>query len=315
MKGEKPGVKRTFNQLVLDSKGKIAQKSKSENVGAEKGKLIPTDTGIIVNDFLTQHFPDILDYDFTASMEEKFDQIAEGESNWNKEIAEFYNLFHPEVEKANDMRTEHKVGERILGNDPQTGEPVSVKIGRFGPIVQIGSADSENKPRFASLRKDQSVFEITLEEALKLFDLPREVGEFEGKPVIAAVGRFGPYLRHDGKFVSIPKTLSPTSISLEEAAELITAKREADNNKIVKTFDEEPEIKILNGRYGVYISRNKENFKIPKSVTSPAELTLEQVHEIIAEQKKRPRKPPNVPCAQRNHNPQSPLTVYATENI
>ena len=254
MKGEKPGVKRTFNQLVLDSKGKIAQKSKSENVGAEKGKLIPTDTGIIVNDFLTQHFPDILDYDFTASMEEKFDQIAEGESNWNKEIAEFYNLFHPEVEKANDMRTEHKVGERILGNDPQTGEPVSVKIGRFGPIVQIGSADSENKPRFASLRKDQSVFEITLEEALKLFDLPREVGEFEGKPVIAAVGRFGPYLRHDGKFVSIPKTLSPTSISLEEAAELITAKREADNNKIVKTFDEEPEIKILNGRYGGYIT-------------------------------------------------------------
>ena len=290
MKGEKPGVKRTFNQLVLDSKGKIAQKSKSENVGAEKGKLIPTDTGIIVNDFLTQHFPDILDYDFTASMEEKFDQIAEGESNWNKEIAEFYNLFHPEVEKANDMRTEHKVGERILGNDPQTGEPVSVKIGRFGPIVQIGSADSENKPRFASLRKDQSVFEITLEEALKLFDLPREVGDFEGKPVIAAVGRFGPYLRHDGKFVSIPKTLSPTSISLEEAAELITAKREADNNKIVKTFDEEPEIKILNGRYGVYISRNKENFKIPKSVTSPAELTLEQVHEIIAEQEKAPKK-------------------------
>ena len=290
MKGEKPGVKRTFNQLVLDSKGKIAQKSKSENVGAEKGKLIPTDTGIIVNDFLTKHFPDILDYDFTASMEEKFDQIAEGGSNWNNEIAEFYNLFHPEVEKANDMRTEHKVGERILGNDPQTGEPVSVKIGRFGPIVQIGSADSENKPRFASLRKDQSVFEITLEEALKLFDLPREVGEFEGKPVIAAVGRFGPYLRHDGKFVSIPKTLSPTSISLEEAAELITAKREADNNKIVKTFDEEPEIKILNGRYGVYISRDKENFKIPKSVTAPAELTLEQVHEIIAEQEKVPKK-------------------------
>lgn len=290
MKGEKPGVKRTFNQLVLDSKGKIAQKSKSENVGAEKGKLIPTDTGIIVNDFLTKHFPDILDYDFTASMEEKFDQIAEGGSNWNNEIAEFYNLFHPEVEKANDMRTEHKVGERILGNDPQTGEPVSVKIGRFGPIVQIGSADSENKPRFASLRKDQSVFEITLEEALKLFDLPREVGEFEGKPVIAAVGRFGPYLRHDGKFVSIPKTLSPTSISLEEAAELITAKREADNNKIVKTFDGEPEIKILNGRYGVYISRDKENFKIPKSVTAPAELTLEQVHEIIAEQEKVPKK-------------------------
>lgn len=290
MKGEKPGVKRSFNQLVLDADGEIAQKTKTENVGAEKGKLIPTDTGIIVNEFLTQHFPDILDYDFTASIEEKFDQIAEGESDWNQEIAEFYTLFHPEVEKANDMRTEHKIGERVLGNHPETGEPVSVKIGRFGPIAQIGSADSENKPRFASLRKDQSVFDLTLEEALKLFELPREVGEFEGKPVIAAVGRFGPYLRHDGKFVSIPKTISPTSISIEEAAELITAKREADNNKIVKSFDEEPDIKILNGRYGVYIAHNKDNYKIPKSVANPAELTLEEVREIMAEQEKTPKK-------------------------
>ncbi len=290
MKGEKPGVKRNFNQLVLDPKGKISSKTKTENVGAEKGKLIPTDTGIIVNEFLTQHFPDILDYDFTASMEEKFDQIAEGNSDWNREISQFYALFHPEVEKANEMRTEHKIGERVLGNDPQTGEPVSVKIGRFGPIVQIGSADSDTKPRFASLRKDQSVFDITLEEALKLFDLPREVGEFEGKPVVAAVGRFGPYLRHDGKFVSIPKTLSPTSISLEEAEELIKAKREADNNKIVKTFDEDADVQILNGRYGVYISYKKGNYKIPKSVTDPATLTLEQVREIIAEQDKAPKK-------------------------
>lgn len=290
VKGEKPGVKRSYNQLILDAKGKISQKTKSENVGAEKGKLIPTDTGIIVNEFLTEHFPDILDYDFTASMEEKFDQIAEGESNWNQEIGEFYNLFHPEVEKANDMHTEHKVGERVLGTDPQTGEPVSVKIGRFGPIVQIGSADSENKPRFASLRKDQSVFDITLEEALKLFDLPREVGEFEGKAVVAAIGRFGPYLRHDGKFVSIPKPLSPTSITIDEAIELINAKREADNNKIVKTFDEAPDIKILNGRYGVYIARGKENFKIPKAVASPADLTLEEVNEIIANQEKAPKK-------------------------
>ena len=188
------------------------------------------------------------------------------------------------------MRTEHKIGERVLGNHPETGEPVSVKIGRFGPIAQIGSADSENKPRFASLRKDQSVFDLTLEEALKLFELPREVGEFEGKPVIAAVGRFGPYLRHDGKFVSIPKTISPTSISIEEAAELITAKREADNNKIVKSFDEEPDIKILNGRYGVYIAHNKDNYKIPKSVANPAELTLEEVREIMAEQEKTPKK-------------------------
>ncbi|MDE6859249.1 MAG: type I DNA topoisomerase [Duncaniella sp.] len=290
MKGEKPGVKRNFNQLVLDAKCKIAEKTKTENVGAEKGKLIPTDTGIIVNEFLTKHFPDILDYDFTASMEEKFDQIAEGNSDWNREIADFYTLFHPEVEKAHDMHTEHKIGERILGNDPQTGEPVSVKIGRFGPIVQIGSADSETKPRFASLRKEQSVFDITLEEAMKLFELPREVGEFEGKPVVAAVGRFGPYLRHDGKFVSIPKNISPTSISLEEAEELIKAKREADNNKIVKTFDEDADVQILNGRYGVYISYKKGNYKIPKSVSDPAALTLEQVREIISEQDKAPKK-------------------------
>lgn len=290
VKGEKPGVKRSYNQLTLDVKGKITSKTKSENVGADKGKLIPTDTGIIVNEFLTQHFPDILDYDFTASMEEKFDQIAEGESDWNREISEFYQLFHPEVEKANEMRTEHKIGERMLGNDPQTGEPVSVKIGRFGPIVQIGSADSDTKPRFASIRKDQSVFDITLEDALKLFELPREVGEFEGEPIIAAVGRFGPYLRHAGKFVSIPKDLSPTSISIEEAEELIMAKRNADNNKIVKTFTEDPDVQILNGRYGVYISYKKGNYKIPKSVIQPADLTLEEVREIIAAQDKAPKK-------------------------
>lgn len=291
VKGEKPGEKRDFKVMTLKADGKITSSTKSENVGAEKGKLIPTDTGIIVNEFLTQHFPDILDYDFTADMEQKFDRIAEGESNWNQEIARFYGLFHPEVEKANELRTEHKIGERILGTDPATGEPVSVKIGRFGPIVQIGSTESKDKPRFASLRKDQSVFDIELAEALKLFDLPREVGEFEGKEVIAAVGRFGPYLRHDGKFVSIPKDLSPTSITIEEAAELITAKREADNNKVLKTFDEDPDVQILNGRYGVYIACKKNNYKIPKSVENPANLTLEQVRQLIEEQDKAPKRP------------------------
>lgn len=291
VKGEKPGEKRQFKTLVLGEKGKITSSDRSENVGAEKGKLIPTDTGIIVNEFLTRHFPDILDYDFTADMEQKFDRIAEGESNWNQEIARFYALFHPEVEKANDLHTEHKIGERILGNDPATGEPVSVKIGRFGPIVQIGSTDSKEKPRFASLRKDQSVFDIQLEDALKLFDLPREVGEFEGKPVTAAIGRFGPYLRHDGKFVSIPKDMSPTSITLEEAQELIKAKREADNNKVIKTFDEDPDLQILNGRYGVYISYKKNNYKIPKSVENPAELSIEEIRSLIDEQDKAPKRP------------------------
>ena len=291
MKGEKPGEKREYDVLTLKSDGKLTSTIKSENAGAEKGKLIPTDTGIIVNEFLTQHFPDILDYDFTAEMEEKFDRIAEGDSNWNNEIADFYKLFHPEVTKANEMRTEHKVGERILGSDPATGEPVSVKIGRFGPIVQIGSTESENKPRFASLRKDQSIMDITLEEALKLFDLPREVGTFEDKTVTAAVGRFGPYLRHDGKFVSIPKTLSPTTISIEEAIELILAKRTADNNKIVKTFDEDPDLQILNGRYGVYISYKKSNYKIPKTVTEPASLTYDEVKAIIETPESAPQKP------------------------
>ena len=194
------------------------------------------------------------------------------------------------MEKANEQRTEHKVGERMLGTDPATGEPVSVKIGRFGPIAQIGSTESEAKPRFASLRKDQSIMDITLEEALKLFDLPREVGTFEDKTVTAAVGRFGPYLRHDGKFVSIPKDLSPTTITLDEAIELIQAKRTADSNKTVKTFDEDPDLQILNGRYGVYISYNKANYKIPKTVTDPAALTYEEVKALIEQQEAAPKK-------------------------
>ena len=291
VKGEKQGEKRDYDVLTLKPGGKITSAVKSENTGSDKGKLIPTDTGIIVNEFLTQHFPDILDYDFTAEMEEKFDRIAEGNSNWNNEISDFYKLFHPEVTKANEMRTEHKVGERMLGTDPATGEPVSVKIGRFGPIVQIGSTDSDSKPRFASLRKDQSIMDITLEEALKLFDLPREVGSFEDKTVTAAIGRFGPYLRHDGKFVSIPKDLSPTSITLDEAIELILAKRAADSNKIVKTFPEDPDLQILNGRYGVYISFKKSNYKIPKTVTDPSALTYDEAKAIVEDQDNAPKKP------------------------
>ncbi|MDE6378591.1 MAG: DNA topoisomerase I, partial [Duncaniella sp.] len=291
MKGEKPGVERKYDVLTLSADKKITDTVRTEHAGAEKGKLIPTDTGIIVNDFLTEHFPDILDYAFTAGMEEKFDRIAEGEANWNGEIRDFYSLFHPEVEKAVEMRSEHKVGERVLGTDPATGEPVSVKIGRFGPIAQIGSTDSDAKPRFASLRAGQSIMDITLEEALKLFDLPREVGEYEGKNIVAAIGRFGPYLRHDGKFVSIPKTLSPTSITLDEAIELINEKRTADSNKTVKVFAEDPEVQILNGRYGVYISSHKSNYKIPKSVTDPAALSFDEVKAIIEAQDAAPKKP------------------------
>lgn len=282
-KGDRQGTERQFITLTL-SCGKINETTKTETVGSDKGKLIPTDTGIVVNDFLTKYFPNVLDYNFTANVEQRFDEIAEGNTGWHSEINGFYNVFHPEVTKASDMRLEHKVGERTLGTDPVSGRRVSVKIGRFGPVVQIGDSSDEEKPQFASLAKDQSVFDITLEQALKLFDLPRTLGEYEGKDVVVGVGRFGPYVRHDGKFVSIPKDIQPTSISLEEAEELINAKRQAEAQKVVKIFDKDPDMQILNGRYGVYIAYKKSNFKIPRTVENPAELTLEQCMEIVNSQ-------------------------------
>lgn len=282
-KGDRQGTERQFITLTL-SCGKINETTKTETVGSDKGKLIPTDTGIVVNDFLTKYFPNVLDYNFTANVEQRFDEIAEGNTGWHSEINGFYNVFHPEVTKASDMRLEHKVGERTLGTDPVSGRRVSVKIGRFGPVVQIGDSSDEEKPQFASLAKDQSVFDITLEQALKLFDLPRTLGEYESKDVVVGVGRFGPYVRHDGKFVSIPKDIQPTSISLEEAEELINAKRQAEAQKVVKIFDEDPDMQILNGRYGVYIAYKKSNFKIPRTVENPAELTLEQCMEIVNSQ-------------------------------
>lgn len=282
-KGDRPGIKRKVANLTL-ANGKITASSKTETTGADKGKFLPTDTGTIVNDFLTEYFPNVLDFNFTASVEARFDMIAEGQTNWNKEICDFYDVFHPEVDRANDMRFEHKVGERVLGNDPATGRPVSVKIGRFGPVVQIGDSSGSEKPQFASLRKEQSVFDITLEQALKLFELPRSLGEFEGKEMTVGVGRFGPYVRHDNKFVSIPKELSPLEITAQEAQQLILAKREADSKKVIKTFDEDPAMSILNGRFGVYISFNKANYKIPKSVDNPAALTYDECKKIIESQ-------------------------------
>lgn len=282
-KGDRPGEKRKCVSLTL-ANGAIKSSSKTETTGADKGKFMPTDTGTIVNDFLTEYFPNVLDFNFTASVESRFDMIAEGKANWNKEIGEFYDVFHQEVDHANGMRFEHKVGERVLGNDPATGKPVSVKIGRFGPVVQIGESTDNEKPQFASLRKDQSVFDITLEQALKLFELPRSLGEFEGKEVTVGVGRFGPYIRHNSKFVSIPKEFSPLEITAEEAQQLILAKRDADSKKVIKTFESEPELSILNGRFGVYISYNKQNYKIPKSVEDPASLSLEECMKIIESQ-------------------------------
>ena len=283
------GTPRTFTTLTLE-KGKVTKSDTTSTVGADKGKLMPTDRGIVVNDFLTDNFPNVLNYNFTADLEERFDLVAEGKAQWKKEIRGFYDVFHPEVERANDMRLEHKVGERVLGTDPASGKPVSVKIGRFGPVVQIGESTDEEKPRFASLRKDQSVFDITLADALKLFELPRDLGSFEDETVTVAAGRFGPYIRHAGKFVSIPRTLSPLDITLDEAVELIKAKREADSKKLVKTFDEDPELQILNGRYGMYLSYKKSNYKLPKTVEDPAALTREECLAIIESQESKPRR-------------------------
>lgn len=288
-KGEKEGVARQFDTITLKN-GKITDKTKTENVGSEKGKLIPTDIGIVVNTFLTEYFPDILDYNFTAKVEEKFDEIAEGKLGWTKEMSDFYDMFHPEVDKALNIRLEHKVGERSLGIDPKSGKPVSVKIGRFGPLVQIGTGEGDEKPLFASLLKDQSVATITLEEALKLFEFPRNLGQYEEADVTVAIGRFGPYVRHKSKFISIPKDLSPATLTLDGAIELINAKREADDKKLIKTFAEDSDMLILNGRYGVYISYKKSNYKIPKTVSDPSSLNYEEAKAIVDSQVSKPKK-------------------------
>lgn len=288
-KGEREGEERTVSTLTLTGE-EITRSSRRETFGAEKGKLIPTDIGIIVNRFLTEYFPRILDYNFTARVEGKFDEIAEGELRWQDEIGGFYTGFHPDVEKALNMRLEHKVGERLLGNDPATGQPVTVKIGRFGPLVQVGGNDGDEKPRFASLQKGQSVETITLEEALKLFKTSRSLGEYEGEAVSVGSGRFGPYIKHSGKFISIPKDMDATAVTLDDAIALIEAKRTEERNKIVKEFAEDADVRILNGRYGVYISAGGSNYKIPKTVAEPSALTLEQCREIIAAQDSKPRR-------------------------
>lgn len=288
-RGEKEGTERDYKVLTLED-GKIVERTKTETIGSEKGKLVPTDVGEVVNEFLTEYFPDILDYNFTAQVEEKFDEIAEGSLPWHNEIKNFYSDFHPEVDKAMNMRLERKVGERVLGTDPKTGKPVSVKIGRYGPMIQLGEGDSEEKPQFASLLKGQSVSTITLEEALKLFEFPRTLGEFEGKEITVAIGRFGPYVKYDGKFVSIPKDLSPAHLTLDESVTLIENKRKEEANRLVKSFDEEPELQILNGRYGVYIAFKGSNYKIPKTVADPSALTLEECKELIADQDAKPKR-------------------------
>ena len=290
IKGDKEGTERAYSILTLNKKG-IQESTKTEMVGADRNKLMPTDIGIVVNDFLMEYFQLVMDYNFTAKVEKEFDAIAEGEENWTKVIDNFYQVFHPVVEQTAAIRTEHKVGERQLGIDPKSGKPVFVKIGRFGPVAQIGESNPEKdneKPQFATLLKGQSIETITLEEALKLFELPRTVGEYEGKVVVAAIGRFGPFIRHDGKFVSIPKDKNPISITLDEAIELIQQKREKDENRFIKKFEEEPELEILNGRYGPYIAYKGKNYRIPKTGYTPAEMTLDDCMKLIKEADQKP---------------------------
>ncbi|MBS1637783.1 MAG: type I DNA topoisomerase [Bacteroidetes bacterium] len=265
-KTDKEGTPRQYVNLVL-TKGSIAKEIKTENTGAEKSKLFPTDIGMVVNDFLLQYFPDILDFHFTAKVEEEFDEIAEGKLDWTKMLKEFYKPFHKTVEKTID-NSERASGERQLGIDPVSGKPVIVRIGRFGPLAQIGETNEETgeKPQFASLRKDQRMETITLDEALNLFKMPRIVGEFEGKEMKVGIGRFGPYVVHNSVFTSLTKEDDPYSVTGERCIELILAKRQKDADKIIRTYDENPDLKVLNGRWGPFIALGKDYFKIPKTM-------------------------------------------------
>ena len=281
-KGNKSGTARKFNIITLKN-GKITAKEGKETVGAEKAKLIPTDIGIVVNDFLLDYFPEIMDYNFTANVEKEFDEIADGKRHWADHITEFYKEFEPKIEEIVQTKNEHKVGERVLGNDPASGKPVSVKIGRFGPIVQIGSASDEEKPRFAQMKPGQTLETITLEEALNLFSLPRTLGEYEGETVTIGAGRFGPYIKHGAAYVTLPKTHDPLTVTLEEAQELIDAKKKAEAERVIQNFTGEHELQVLNGRFGPYIAYQGSNYKLPKNVT-PAELTLEECLDIVKKQ-------------------------------
>lgn len=287
VKGDAEGTPRSYDQLTLQS-DTISETTQSENVGSNRGKLVPTDIGLVVNDFLMEYFPEIMDYNFTANVEKQFDEVAEGKENWTEMISNFYQDFEPQVERTLNEKTEHRVGERELGVDPKSGKPVSVKIGRFGPVVQMGTPSDDEKPQFANLTKGQSIETITLEEALELFKLPRTLGELEGQVVKANVGRFGPYVQLGKLFVSIPKGEDPMDITLERATELIQEKRLKEEQSHLKQFDEDPDLEVRAGRWGPYIAYKGKNYKLPKSDAERAtELTYDECKKIIeAEAKK-----------------------------
>ena len=286
-KGDIKGEPLTYQIIILKS-NKITDKTGKENYGAEKGKLLPTDIGILVNKFLTQYFESIIDYNFTANVEKEFDKIAEGQRQWNAMIRDFYKDFHKQVISTTETSGKFS-GEKLLGQDPATGKNVYVKVGRFGPVAQIGDTESEEKPRFAGLKKDMSIESVTLEEVLKLFDFPRILGEFEGKEITVAVGRFGPYIRHDNKFYSLAKTDNPSLVEYDRAVEIINEKRQKDLDNIILTFDEDPDLRVMNGRFGPYIAYKKTNYKIPKD-TNPSTLSHKDCMAIMEDPKNAPKK-------------------------
>lgn len=291
-RGDKEGTERKYDVITLKG-GNITETTKTEITGAERNKLFPTDVGIVVTDFLDENFPEIMDYNFTADVEKQFDEVAEGKKEWTGLMHDFYENFEPQVEKTLADKSGHKAGERQLGIDPQSGRPVFVKIGRYGPMVQIGQAGDEEKPVFATMKKGQSTETLTLEEALELFKLPRTLGEFEDKEVSVGAGRFGPYIKHDSKYVSLPKDEDPLKVSLEKAVELILAKREAEAKRFIKSFEEDPEMEILNGPYGPYISYKKKNYRLPKDKKeSAAGLTFDECMKIINAETEKPKKTP-----------------------
>ena len=285
VKGDKKGEERQYAIDTL-SNGTIASENKKEIAGNEKGKLMPTDIGMVVNDFLMEYFPAIMDYNFTANVEEEFDSIADGKMDWHKMLKSFYKDFEPTVENTMKARSEHKAGERVLGEDPKTHKPVMVKIGRYGPLVQIGSADDKEKPLFAQLPKDKSLESITLEEALELFRLPRTIGKFEGSNVTIGTGRFGPYVLHKKKYVSIPKNIDPLEITLEQAVALIEAEKKAEKQRHLKTFAEDAKLEVMNGRYGPYLAYDGKNYRLPKSMHDKVDaMTYEECMAIINKSK------------------------------
>ncbi len=281
VKGDKAGEERQYVTDTL-SANRIVSKTRTEVAGKEKGKLLPTDIGTVVNDFLMEHFPEIMDYNFTAKVESLFDQIAEGHEEWTSMMHNFDHDFEPTVRKVMNARSEHKAGERELGVDPLSHRPVFVKIGRFGPVVQIGSADDEVKPRFAQLPSGKSIETITLDEALELFRLPRNIGEYEGDIVTIGSGRFGPYVQHGGKYVSLPKEMDPMTVTLADAIKLIAEKREQERQRHIKSFEEDSTMQVLNGRFGPYITCDGKNYRLPKSLHErAAQLTYAECKEIV----------------------------------